>query len=45
MDKRKHLKKENEEIKMKLMQHNNMKTIRRKKSQNVAKRHRTRRLG
>ena len=32
MTKIKHLKKENKEIKMELMQHNDMKTIRRKKS-------------
>ena len=45
MAKRKHLNKENKEIKMEPMQNNNMKTIRRKKSQTVIRRHITRRLG
>ena len=34
MNKRKHLKKENKEIKMELMQYNNIKTIRKKKVTN-----------
>ena len=45
MDKTKHLKKENKEIKMELMQHNNMKIIRREKSQTMVERHKTKRQG